>query len=112
MSQVTDVAGLFTLDSLCGIGTVDYTPQSQLFQNTPNPVSKATDIRFYVAANERVAITVYNVYGAVVTTVADGIYQQGMYAIPLTCTQLPTGQYYYRMTAGKFTALRALTVLH
>jgi hypothetical protein len=49
--------------------------------NSPNPFSKATEIRFGIPADGRVQIDVYDVGGRVVGTVVDRIYSAGYHSV-------------------------------
>ncbi len=109
--SVTNIAGLFSLDSLCGIGAVDFVPQTQLFQNTPNPVNSSASIRFSIPDNQYVQIILYNIYGEKIATLTDGYYPKGEYSLPIQSTLYSVGTYFYRMAANNFTATRQLTII-
>ena len=107
--DVTNIAGLFTLDSLCGVGAVEYSSQAQLFQNTPNPVYNTANIRFSLPDDQSVQIYLYNIYGEKVASLADGYYPKGEYTVPVQSALYPVGTYFYRMSARNFTATRQMT---
>ncbi|HET7153297.1 MAG TPA: choice-of-anchor D domain-containing protein [Candidatus Kapabacteria bacterium] len=107
---ITEVAGLFTSDSVCGLSRIDYIGASSLAQNSPNPFSGTADVHFTVGGNDHVTITLYNVLGDVVRTLVDGQYKRGSYSTAIHAENLPAGTYYYRMTAGSYICTRMLTV--
>ncbi|HZV11568.1 MAG TPA: T9SS type A sorting domain-containing protein, partial [Candidatus Kapabacteria bacterium] len=102
--------GLFTADSVCGLSHVSYAGQSDLFQNSPNPFSATSDIHFIVGTKGYVNITLYDILGRAVRTIADGEYGQGSYSVTLRADDLPQGSYFYKMSAGNYICTRELTV--
>jgi len=85
--------------------------QYSLEQNFPNPFNPTTTIRF--ALSERVAtdLTVYNILGQSVKTLVSGDLDAGVYDVTLDAYDLPTGVYFYRLTAGAFVQSRKLVIL-
>ncbi len=87
-----------------------------LLQNTPNPVSQRTDLRFQVAQPERVMLAVYNLNGEWVTTLVQEHVEPGYYSVTWNGTdnrsrKLPAGVYIYRLEAGSFLQTRRLILL-
>ncbi|MBN1447220.1 MAG: T9SS type A sorting domain-containing protein, partial [Bacteroidetes bacterium] len=81
-----------------------------LSQNYPNPFNPTTVIEYQIVEPGRVTIEVYNMLGARVATVVDGMHDAGSYQALLNATALPSGLYYYTMRAGSFTATRSMTL--
>lgn len=81
-----------------------------LEQNHPNPFNPETLIRFSLAESSELSLTIYNMRGQIVRTLASGIYQTGSYSLKWDGTNnynriVPSGIYLYslRTKAGTFT---------
>jgi hypothetical protein len=75
-----------------------------LGQNYPNPFNPATTISFDLPELSVVSLKVYNLVGEEVATLADGARQAGAYRVRFDGSDLPSGVYVYRLTAGTFSA--------
>ncbi len=85
-----------------GIEDIDNTPSSfSLSQNYPNPFNAQTTISYALPKAGQVSLTVYNVMGQKVATLADGIQQAGEHRIIWDATNTPSGIYFYRLKAGE-----------
>ncbi len=90
-----------------------------LEQNYPNPfgsssrgLSATSTIRFSVPERSYVEVTVMNALGVQVAKPAAAVYDRGIWSVILRAKNLPTGVYFYRITAQKFAATRKMTVLN
>ena len=86
-----------------------------LFQNYPNPARDGTVIKFTLAARAEVELTVYDLSGRRVATVAKDSRDAGVYEHRYDLTDdggkpLPAGVYLYRLTAGADVATRKMIV--
>ena len=79
-----------------------------LSQNFPNPFNPTTKIQFALPNSEYVTITLYNLLGELVQTIVKKRFDGGFYNIPFTATNLTSGIYFYKITAGNFTAVRKM----
>lgn len=82
-----------------------------LSQNYPNPFNPVTNIDFAVSSKEQVTIQIFNVTGAVVATLVNEVKEPGYYSLSFNSTNLSSGVYFYRMSAGKFVSIKKLVVL-
>ncbi|MGQ9603695.1 MAG: FlgD immunoglobulin-like domain containing protein [bacterium] len=87
-----------------------------LSQNTPNPMTDATVIRFEVARTSDVSIKVYNAMGQLVKTLASRRYEAGKHQVSWDGTndygqRVSSGVYWYKMEAGDFQATKKVLVL-
>jgi gluconolactonase len=82
----------------------------QLEVNYPNPFNPRTVIRGQWTGNSEVRLTVYDILGREVATLANGKYLAGTYSFVFDGTNLASGVYFYRLTAGPFAATKAMTL--
>ncbi len=82
-----------------------------LFQNYPNPFNPTTTIQFGLPEKSKVQITVYNITGEFVTTLANGEYPAGYHQVTFDASGLASGIYLYRFKAGEFVQIRKMMVL-
>lgn len=87
-----------------------------LSQNYPNPFNPETTIRFDLPAFAEVDLSLYNLAGQRVATLARGPREAGVYTLRWDGTddagyQLASGLYLYRLTAGAETTTRRLMLL-
>ena len=83
----------------------------ELAQNFPNPFNPSTDIIFSVEKQSHVNITVYDITGRLVKTLADKDFNHGKYKITFDASELPSGAYFYRLQAGDFTQTRKMVLI-
>jgi hypothetical protein len=73
----------------------------KLYGNFPNPFNPSTEIRFDLPADSRVDLIVYNSLGQAVRTVLDNERMgAGTHQIYFDAAALPSGLYFYRLSAG------------
>ena len=87
-----------------------------LRQNYPNPFNPATTIRYDLPRAERVIVTVYDILGHRVATLADARQAAGAYILTWNGldqhgTRVASGLYLYRMEAGSYTEMRKMLLL-
>ncbi len=82
-----------------------------LWQNYPNPFNPVTTIRFDLAEAGPVRLTVYDLAGRAVRTLADGFRTAGVHEVRFDARGLPSGIYLYRLEAPGFVQTRRLTLL-
>ncbi len=88
-----------------------------LHQNVPNPFNPATRITFDLAQAGPVKLQVFDVAGHLVRTLVDGTlaagrgHQAAWNGLDESGHRASSGVYFYRLTAGEFTATRKLALL-
>lgn len=82
-----------------------------LYQNYPNPFNPTTNIRLDLPEAARVKLTVYNILGQEVMTVYKGHLPQGSHLFNISAANLPSGVYFYRVEANKFSALKKMMII-
>lgn len=70
-----------------------------LFQNYPNPFNPSTEIVFTIPEASDVQIRIYDVLGKEVQRILSGRYEPGRYNVRWNPVNLPSGAYFYTITA-------------
>ena len=91
-------------------GTANITKQDNYSSVScyPNPCREMTTIRYQLAAEGAVKLTVYNVYGQLIITLVDKHQAAGIYSINFSAVELPAGYYICKLTDGTNTATTRL----
>jgi Secretion system C-terminal sorting domain len=83
----------------------------ELNQNYPNPFNPATTIQYSIPKRSFVTIKVYNVLGKEISTLVNERKAEGNYSVDFNAVNLPSGIYFYRMQAGKFSLTKKFVLL-
>jgi len=78
-------------------------PDSWFTTNHPE-INPSTTISFELPEVSDVSLNVYTLAGEEVAVLADGVRQPGTYRVRFDGSGLPSGVYFYRLTAGAFNA--------
>ncbi|MBD3383955.1 T9SS type A sorting domain-containing protein [candidate division KSB1 bacterium] len=71
-----------------------------LFQNYPNPFNSRSTISFYIAEKSYIKLSIYNIIGENIITLADQDFLPGKHRILFNGEQLPSGTYIYKLEAN------------
>lgn len=82
-----------------------------LGQNYPNPFNPATEIKYELAEQNKVTLTIYNVMGQQVETLVSGTKSAGTYRVSWDAGNMASGIYYYRLQAGNQVVTRQMTLI-
>ncbi|MBU1652612.1 T9SS type A sorting domain-containing protein, partial [bacterium] len=85
--------------------------QFQLHQNAPNPFNPITNIQFMLPVATRAVLSIYDVQGRKVDTLVEGMFQAGVHKVEFDASNLSSGIYFYKLEAGKFSAVRKLVLV-
>jgi hypothetical protein len=77
----------------------------------PNPFNPSTTISFGLPQESRVSLMVFDVTGRLIQTLSDRTLPVGMHSIEFNGANLPSGVYFYRLTANHFTAGHKMVLL-
>ncbi|MBD3409765.1 MAG: T9SS type A sorting domain-containing protein [Ignavibacteriales bacterium] len=83
----------------------------ELRQNYPNPFNPTTTISYSVPVAGDVSLVVFNSLGETVATPANGYHVEGSYEATFDASGLPSGVYYYRLTAGEFSQTNKMVLM-
>ena len=82
--------------------------QLTLMQNYPNPFNPGTQIRFAVADNVHVTLSVYNILGQKIATLVNGSLPSGWHEVTFHADGLSSGVFIYRIKAGNYVDARRM----
>jgi len=82
-----------------------------LDQNYPNPFNPTTTVSFAISHSSFVTLRVYDVLGREVATLLNGEQTAGYKSVRWNAANVPSGIYFYRITAGTFTQTKKLLLL-
>ena len=82
-----------------------------LHQNYPNPFNPVTVIEFETPEAGYVLIELYNSVGQKVRDIFAGELPAGYHKVRFDASGLSSGVYFYRMSAGKFNAVRKMVIM-
>jgi hypothetical protein len=77
----------------------------------PNPFNPATTVSFSLPEAGTVSVSIYDVAGRLVRTLAAGNYAAGIHPLRFDAGALPSGVYVARMNCGAFTSSQKLLLL-
>jgi flagellar hook assembly protein FlgD len=99
-----------------GQGSAAVPVELVLEQNHPNPFNPATSISYTLPRNAHVRIAVYNVLGEEVALLIDGQQSAGSHSVIWNGTTdsghaVPSGIYFYHLSAGQFVDTKKMLLL-
>ncbi len=82
-----------------------------LEQNYPNPFNPTTVIQYALPNEEKVTLKIFNLLGQEVSTLVDAVEDAGYKAVSFDATPFPSGVYFYRLQAGKFSNVKKMLLM-
>ncbi|MBC7187606.1 MAG: right-handed parallel beta-helix repeat-containing protein [Calditrichaeota bacterium] len=101
-------AALYT--ALAG-NSVRIPDQFALCANYPNPFNPVTTIEYHVKERCNVTLTLFDVRGEEVCSLAKGVHQPGVYRMTFDAHALPAGIYFYRIRMQDFQAVGKMVLV-
>ncbi len=83
----------------------------ELKQNYPNPFNPETVIEFDLPKSSNVKLVVYNSLGQVVDKLVDEYLLSGSYRVKFNGGNLPSGIYFYKLTADGYSAVKKMVLI-
>lgn len=82
-----------------------------LHQNYPNPFNPTSYIKFSIIKSEHVKLVIYDVQGREVGTLINEMLKSGTYETIFDASAIPSGVYFYRLTADGYSETRKMVVI-
>ena len=82
-----------------------------LKQNYPNPFNPGTTIEFSINENSNVNLSIYNILGQKLTTLINQPMSSGLHRVQFNASNLSSGIYFYKLTAGNISKVMKMTLL-
>jgi hypothetical protein len=82
-----------------------------LDQNYPNPFNPSTSIAYSIKQESQVSLKIYDIMGAEVAELVNTRQPAGNYSIQFDASNLSSGVYLYRISAGSFVSVKKMTLL-
>ncbi len=103
--------GAFTIGDPINVNEAEISDNVfSLKQNSPNPVANETDIMFSIPETIHVVVKLYNLLGTEIRTLTNREYSVGTHSIKVKASGLSSGVYFYRLTAGNYSAVKKMTI--
>ncbi|MEX2363945.1 MAG: T9SS type A sorting domain-containing protein [Balneolaceae bacterium] len=83
----------------------------KLAQNYPNPFNPTTTIAFTVPISGEVQLKIFNIIGAEVAGLINTYTHAGKHSVVFAASALPSGVYFYRLTAPGFSEVKSMTLI-
>jgi hypothetical protein len=99
---------------ITGVGddAVNQIPRNySLSQNYPNPFNPVTNIKYSIAKEGNVKLTVYNAIGSKVVTIVNEYKPAGSYSIQFDGSNLASGIYLYRLESENYSAAKKFILM-
>jgi len=82
-----------------------------LSQNYPNPFNPTTNIGFRIADFGFVSLKIFDITGKEVQTLVDKSLQPGSYEVTWDASNMPSGVYFYKLTAADFSETKRMVLI-
>lgn len=105
-----DFDGKFEYSNIVAVN-VEVPAAFVLHQNSPNPFNPTTEIKFSLPKNSNVELSVYNLLGEIVQTLANGMMNAGEHKVVFEASNLSSGVYIYKLTTDNYFSTRKMVLL-
>jgi len=82
-----------------------------LYQNYPNPFNPVTNISFSLPNSTQVQLRIYDILGKEITTLINEEKIAGSYQVTFDGGRLASGTYFYKLSAGSYTAIKKMVLM-
>ncbi len=102
-----------SLGGITGVSeSVDLQPSEfSLEQNYPNPFNPSTTINYSIPNEELVSLKIFNSLGEEVAELLNETKPTGNYSVSFNASQLSSGVYFYKISAGSFSNSKKMVLL-
>ena len=92
-------------------GNGEIAKEYRLYQNYPNPFNPSTNIKFSLAKNEVVKITVYDMTGREMKILVNRQFNSGVHSVNFDASNYSSGVYFYKLESAEFNDVKKMVVL-
>jgi len=92
-------------------GNESIVKEFQLNQNYPNPFNSITNVKFKMLNSGFAEIKVYDITGKLIKVLTNKKYEPGEHTVRFDAAGLPSGVYFYRLTAGEYNAVKKMVLI-
>jgi len=107
----TDFNGNFEYYNLNSEVNIGIPAKFELSQNYPNPFNPSANLEFGIPELGYVSLKVYDASGKEVATLVNELKSAGYYSLNLNASDLSSGVYFYRLSAGSFNLTRKMLLV-
>ncbi len=93
------------------LGSSEVPSSYSLKQNYPNPFNPTTNINFSIPRSGLVTLKVYDMVGREVASLVNEVKNAGSYIVGFNASNLPSGAYFYRVSAGDFVDTKKMLLI-
>ncbi len=111
---LSDAGSVYYFERTAGtdVAETDRNPGGyRLEQNYPNPFNPSTTVSFVIGNSSFVSLKVFDILGREVAILLDGRMEAGEHSVRWDAASYPSGVYYYRMTAGKYSETEKMVLV-
>lgn len=83
----------------------------ELLQNYPNPFNSSTTIEFTIPQNEHISLTICNMLGQEIATIANGNYSSGKHQLHWNFDNTSSGIYFYKLQTSYYSQTKKLILI-
>jgi enediyne biosynthesis protein E4 len=112
-SPTDDYTWIFIIEQPTSVGehNNEKVTSYQLNQNYPNPFNPSTIISYSIADAQLVTLKLYNMLGEEVMTIVNQNQDTGNYSVTFDASELTSGVYIYKLSAGTFVQSKKMILL-
>ncbi|MBN1997206.1 T9SS type A sorting domain-containing protein [candidate division KSB1 bacterium] len=111
LAEVARMVAISTGGSAVNDRESDLPSNFELSQNYPNPFNPTTKIPFHLHEKSHVRLSLFNILGEEILTIADNDFDAGYHEVMLDASHLAAGVYVYKMHADGYIEVKKLAVI-
>ena len=105
-NSIEGITGKLSNESIANIPA-----EFALGQNYPNPFNPSTTINYDLPSSNFVTLKIYDLVGKEVATLVNEKLDAGRYSATFNGSNLASGMYFYKISAGEFTFVRKMVLI-
>jgi hypothetical protein len=105
-----DLDGSFEYSEIIEVHSI-LNPSFELKQNYPNPFNPITNIVYTVPSDGNVILKIFNSVGEVIEELISEFQTEGRYEVVWNSEKYPSGVYYYKLIAGRYSDVKKMILV-